>query len=112
LQCVDLLNIREQLIGRDARVAHPLISACTADIDRFGCGASAAARDDHFYLSFLILCLENAEHASGANSAKQQQPQAPPVKGGLAPQCRHEVGKKKSRVLERFPNWIVRGFRL
>ena len=86
-KCVDMLGIREQLMGQDARIAHPLIDACHADIDKYQCGKAAEAKGDHFYLSFLILCLENAEHAGGADTANNNVKSA----GGLQAACRHEV---------------------
>lgn len=89
LQCVSYLNVREQLLGRDAKMAHPLIDACEKDITKYQCGVQGQEpRADHYYLSFLILCLENGENAHGQQALEQE--------------CRHELQSYRQLLLTDF----------
>lgn len=59
-ECSIQLAVEQQLIGQDYKISHVLVKSCSKPMKQYGCEAPEGANQDQFYLSYVILCLENA----------------------------------------------------
>ncbi|RCN36160.1 cysteine rich repeat-containing domain protein [Ancylostoma caninum] len=89
-ECGNLLAERAYWMGRDYRMAHPLVKGCEKEMKDYKCEPQsqyeAAA---HFHLAWILLCLEN-----GAHLAKNTNPPSP--------QCQHEMLAHRQMMLTEF----------
>ncbi|RCN32590.1 cysteine rich repeat-containing domain protein [Ancylostoma caninum] len=89
-ECGNLLAERAYWMGRDYRMAHPLVKGCEKEMKDYKCEPQsqyeAAA---HFHLAWILLCLEN-----GAHLAKNTNPPSP--------QCQHEMLSHRQMMLTEF----------
>jgi Golgi apparatus protein 1 len=83
-----ILAERAALMGQDYRLAHPLMQGCAKEIHEFNCGPQSKSADipEHFHLSWVLLCLENAAHTS--NKVGQQ--------------CHHEMMTHRQMMMSEY----------
>uniref|UniRef100_A0A914W435 Golgi apparatus protein 1 n=1 Tax=Plectus sambesii TaxID=2011161 RepID=A0A914W435_9BILA len=62
--CTQILGERAQLMGQNYRLSHPLLDGCKNELKAHGCAPQGAEAAEHFHLSWVLLCLENAAHSS------------------------------------------------
>ncbi len=74
--------IRAQLIAQDYKVSHGLVQSCHKNIQEYKC-APQDQTPEHFFLSFILLCLENVVHASKP----------------LEPACKQELGNHRRLMM-------------
>lgn len=72
--CREKLLLRQQVVAQDYRVSHALMRACQKDINQWKCQPAGADDFPQFFLSYVLLCLENAMH-SGKQVAGECQAQ-------------------------------------
>src|SRR5689334_9703826 len=71
-----LLNYRfVKKLGMDYRISHSLVRACSNEINIYKCSADLSKVDEHLYLAYVLLCLENAVHSGGGQLSGQCQAQ-------------------------------------
>ncbi|KAJ1370206.1 hypothetical protein KIN20_031890 [Parelaphostrongylus tenuis] len=98
-ECANILAERAYMMGRDYRMAHPLVRACDREMREYKCQPQnqlEAAAD--FHLAWILLCLEN-----GAYNAKDTNPPSVP--------CQHEMLKHRQMMLTEFrmsPELVMR----
>ncbi|EYC08555.1 hypothetical protein Y032_0065g3610 [Ancylostoma ceylanicum] len=89
-ECGNLLAERAYWMGRDYRMAHPLVKGCEKEMKDYKCEPQsqyeAAA---HFHLAWILLCLEN-----GAHLAKNTNPPSA--------ECHHEMLSYRRLMLTEF----------
>lgn len=49
-------------MGQDYRISHTLVKNCAMDMNKHQCGSTAGNPPNNFFLSYIILCLENAQY--------------------------------------------------
>ncbi|KJH51316.1 cysteine rich repeat-containing domain protein [Dictyocaulus viviparus] len=98
-ECASILAERAYIMGRNYRMAHPLVKSCSREMNEYKCEPQSqleAAAD--FHLAWILLCLENAAH-----NAKDTNPPSLP--------CQHEMLKHRQMMVSEFhmsPELVMR----
>lgn len=91
-ECSKMLSERAYMMGRDYRMAHPLVRSCAAEMKEYKCEAQdeleAAA---HYHLTWILLCLENAAHNAKTNKLKLP-----------SQECQHEMLMHRQMMISEF----------
>ncbi|PIO60888.1 cysteine rich repeat-containing domain protein, partial [Teladorsagia circumcincta] len=62
-ECARLLGERAYMMGRNYRMAHPLVKACANEMKEYKCEPQDELESAaHYHLTWILLCLENGAH--------------------------------------------------
>ncbi|KAK6056169.1 cysteine rich repeat-containing domain protein [Cooperia oncophora] len=90
-ECSRILAERAYMMGRNYRMAHPLVKACENEMKEYKCEPQdeyeAAA---HYHLTWILLCLENGAHNAKGNDKIP------------SPQCQHEMLTHRQMMVAEF----------
>uniref|UniRef100_A0A914H8J5 Golgi apparatus protein 1 n=1 Tax=Globodera rostochiensis TaxID=31243 RepID=A0A914H8J5_GLORO len=110
-QCSKILSERAGLMGRDYKLAHPLLKSCDKEVQAYRCVPQPGFEKSlQFHLSWVVLCLENGLHyyktqehdrkkAEEDKTAKQRQwPNLVPFND----ECQHEMLTHRQMMVQEF----------
>jgi len=105
--CAKILSERAGLMGQDYHLAHPLTKACFNEMKAYGCNLQPGFENSkNFHLSWLLLCLENGQHAFKAQQHDLAQNKAlPPGQQNLtafSEACTHEMVVHRGYMVQEF----------
>lgn len=87
-QCTEQLAKRAAWIGKNFRLAHPLVDGCDAELRKYNClPQQQYAASPNFHLTCVLLCLENAQHREDSKFSEQ---------------CRHEMLNHRKLMMTEF----------
>ncbi|XGW08842.1 hypothetical protein V3C99_011284 [Haemonchus contortus] len=90
-ECAKMLGERAYLMGRNYRMAHPLVKACANEMKEYKCEPQDELESAaHFHLTWILLCLES--HAHNAQSPEKMP----------SPQCQHEMLTHRQMMITEF----------
>ncbi|CAK5075005.1 unnamed protein product [Meloidogyne enterolobii] len=110
-ECARILAERAGMMGRDFRLAHPLLKQCDKELQAYRCIPQPGFEKSlQFHLSWVVLCLENGIHfynqqeherqqaAKDENAPKKQWPNLVV----FSDECKHEMFSHRQMMVQEF----------
>uniref|UniRef100_A0A915LE40 Golgi apparatus protein 1 n=2 Tax=Meloidogyne incognita group TaxID=654580 RepID=A0A915LE40_MELJA len=110
-ECARILAERAGMMGRDFRLAHPLLKQCDKELQAYRCIPQPGFEKSlQFHLSWVVLCLENGIHfynqqeherqqaAKDENAPKKQWPNLVV----FSDECKHEMFSHREMMVQEF----------
>ncbi|KAK6025173.1 cysteine rich repeat-containing domain protein, partial [Ostertagia ostertagi] len=90
-ECARLLAERAYMMGRNYRMAHPLVKACANEMKEYKCEPQDELESAaHYHLTWILLCLENGAHNAKGNVKIP------------SPDCQHEMLTHRQMMVSEF----------